>query len=300
MDGTGGMTPACPTDRLLSVVEIQQALRELRSRQGRGPLPDIVDAGTVETSWSEGDLAESASDASPSLPRIELQSGWVAVVGAHPGAGASCVALLLTDALSAAGRGARLVEFASPTRSGLGAAADAELGVDVTGEWRFGRRGTGMVFRRATDTPTAAWPTGGSAGAVTVVDLGVLDEATTARLAAEPRAVVVCRATVPGVRAAERLLDRLAYPDPKRVVVATVGCSRWPGEVTAAAGPVLRRLRAGGRVVVVPADRRLHVTGATSGPLPRRVMAAGRDLLDRICPARPDADGSAAATSPRQ
>jgi hypothetical protein len=82
---------------------------------------------------------------------------------------------------------------------------------------------------------------------------------------------------VPGVRSTEQLLERLA---PQAVVVAAIGPSRWPGEVTGSLGPRLRALRAAGRVVPVPMDRRLQVTGPTSAPLPRPLRAAGRSLLE--------------------
>ena len=81
------------------------------------------------------------------------------------------------------------------------------------------------------------------------------------------------------------LLDQL---EEQPVVVAAVGPARWPGEVTASAGPRLRALRLAGRVVPVPLDQRLQVTGLTDRPLPRSVLAAGRallQLLDLVHPA---------------
>ncbi len=96
---------------------------------------------------------------------------------------------------------------------------------------------------------------------------------------------------MPGVRLTEQLLDQLAR---QPFVVAAVSSSRWPGEVIASLGPRLRALRASGRVIAVPMDRRLEVTGLTSSPLPKPVRSAGRSLLERIDDGHP---GGAARSS---
>jgi hypothetical protein len=90
--------------------------------------------------------------------------------------------------------------------------------------------------------------------------------------------VLVCRATVPGVRHAEHLLRDIESP----IAIAAVGPSRWPGSVLATAGPCLRACRETGRLVTVPVDRKLESTGLTAAPLPKPVLAAGRELLEVI------------------
>ena len=87
--------------------------------------------------------------------------------------------------------------------------------------------------------------------------------------------VVVCRATVPGVRRAEQTLSRLRRPAP----VAVVGPARWPGAVRSSAGTRLADRRRGGLVVPVPLDRGLELTGVCGEPLSRRLAASGRALL---------------------
>lgn len=289
---------------MLSVGEIQSALRDLRARhstahtRSTASRSDSVCRGsdtavTCGDDWS--DTAPGVSD----LDQNRWGPEWVAVVAAHAGAGASSVALMVTDALSAAGRPTRLVEVADPTWSGLVAAADAELGVDTSAGWRRGRRGRAVLYRRARRGPLVGWPVGGDGG-MTVADLGLPAAGDVERLARHrPRLVVVCRTTVPGARRAAGLLGQLAYPGGAPLVVAAVGVRHWPGPVTAAGGRELRRLKAAGRVVAVPLDRRLQTTGLTADPLSRPLLAAGRALVDRICPVVRDGDDDAADRPPR-
>ncbi|WP_157937131.1 hypothetical protein [Geodermatophilus chilensis] len=174
------------------------------------------------------------------------------------------------------------------------------MGTDVTGTWRRGVRSGVTIDRRATDVAPGDWPAipAGEGAGVTVIDLGVpAPDGVDCGAAARARPVVVCRPTVPGVRLTEQLLEQLAR---RPVVVAAVGPSRWPGEVSASLGPRLRALRAAGRVIPVPTDRRLEVTGPTSSPLPRPVRSAGRSLLERIDDGHPGgaARSSAALTDP--
>jgi hypothetical protein len=229
-----------------------------------------------------------------SNPRI----GWIAVLAAHAGAGASTVALAISDAAAGRGRLAHLIENVPLSRSGLLAAASAELGVDAAGSWRRGVRGNVTIDRRTTEATPGGWPvlTAGDAPGVTVVDLGLGADSRACLLADRTFTVVVCRATVPGVRLTEQLLGRLAQTP---VVVAATGPGRWPGEVTASLGPRLRALRDAGQVVSVPIDRRLAVTGLTPCPLPKPVHAAGSALLDLLDPSGPgSARSSTVPTSP--
>lgn len=204
------------------------------------------------------------------------------VLAAHAGAGASTVALAISDSAAAHGRPVHLVDTAHPSRSGLVAAASEELGADATGAWRRGLRTGVTIDRRATDTAHGGWPAApaGHSPALTVVDLGLVAPEDLPRLAADrTRLVLVCRPTVPAVRLTEQVLHRLAA---QAVVLAAVGPRRWHGEVTASLGPRLRALRAAGRVVPVPTDRRLEVAGPTSSPLPKPLRSAGRHLLELL------------------
>ena len=268
-----------PDGRLLSVAEIQQAFRELRDRTDRYSGP---------TRGSQPAVTRGA----------DLDGAWVSVVAAHAGAGASTVALAIADAAAAAGRATHLVETAHPTRSGLVAAANAELGPDASGAWRRGSRGQVTIDRRAGNDTPSGWPvlTASDDGLV-VVDLGLPSPDSLTRLATSGcRIVVVCRPTVPGVRLAEQLLNSVTGP----VIVASVGAGKWPGEVSASLGPRLRALRAANAVVTVPADRRLGVTGPTNYPLPKPVATAGRSLLALIDAARSGDATASAQSAPRR
>ena len=275
----------------LSVAEIQRVLRELRAGGSRpagagiGARSQGPEGGTSQQGLARlGDIA--AGVGRRATHGAELEAGWIGVLAAHAGAGASTVALVITDAAAANGRRAHLIDMAHPCRSGLVAAASAELGTDVTGEWRRGMRSGVPIDRRATDTAPGRWPVPpvGDDPVLTVVDLGAAADNPTRLAVDRSRPVIVCRPTVPGVRLAEQLLEQLAG---QPVVVAAVGLTRWPGEVTASLGPQLRALRAAGLVTPLPVDRRLQVSGLTSSPLPRALRAAGRVLLELLDDAQP-------------
>ncbi|MGH3263462.1 MAG: hypothetical protein ACRDNS_15880, partial [Trebonia sp.] len=115
---------------------------------------------------------------------------------------------------------------------------------------------------------------------VSIVDLGLVPVDALAVLAPDgERVVIACRATIPGLRQAEQDLDRL---EDAEVFLAVVGRRRWPGEVSSSIERRLRALQTDGRVVVVPLDRRLTVTGLTYTPLPKAVLAAGAKLLQAL------------------
>lgn len=300
------------TPRTLSVAEIQQVLREVRARHPR-PHAERPSTATASTPAEDrGDTGEAVPDRRGDIPAgigqrathgAQLEAGWIGVLAAHAGAGASTVALILSDAAGADGRRVHLIDPDHPFRSGLLAAAAEELGPDVTGAWRRGLRTGVTIDRRSTDTESGKWPSPpvGDDPALTVVDLGLAAPKNLTRLAADrSRPVVVCRPTVPGVRLTEQLLEQLAR---QPVVVAAVGTARWSGEVTASLGPRLRALRAAGRVVPVPMDRRLQVTGPTSSPLPRPLRSAGRSLLALLdggpgAAARPSAPTTGPVSTP--
>lgn len=296
-----------PGGRLLSVAEIQQAFRELRARKPSEAATLAPEQEPVEAAPHGGGVAsadtEQASGPTRSNQRVpmhgaDLDPAWVSVIAAHAGAGASTVALAIADAAAAAGRATHLVETAHPTRSGLVAAANAELGLDPSGAWRRGSRGQVTIDRRAGNDTPLGWPTTTTLDdGLVVVDLGRPTPDSLTRLAASGcRMVVVCRPTVPGVRLAEQLLNAITSP----VIVASVGAGKWAGEVSASLGPRLRALRANNAVVPVPADRRLEVTGPTNSPLPKPVAAAGRSLLGLIDAAHSGGATASAQSAPRR
>jgi len=252
-----------------------------------GPGDDRIPTETVGPSF--GPVPWSAA---------ELGTPTVVVVAGHAGAGASTVALAVAEALCGRWR-VQLVEYSDPRRSGLGAASCSELGVDEVG-WRRGRRGPLELTRMGAGhdlarclpppPPSTAQQQGLPVGDwLVVLDLGW---AATSRLSqsawlpavmGSAELVVVSRLTVPGVRQTEHVLTAVGVP----AVVAAVGSGRWPGEVSASCGPVLKAARDAGRVVMVPVDRRLEISGLTADALPKTVAAAGRALAARLSPGQP-------------
>ena len=212
----------------------------------------------------------------------------VMVVGCHGGAGASTVALAVAEAARESGRPARLLDCASPERSGLTTAVDAELGVDGSG-WRQGRRARLPIERvvdalaSATDVP-APPDKPGEQVEVTVVDSGwgasdiLTGDSWLAQVAESAAVVLVARATIPALRQLEQALATC----PGDPVVAVRGPTRWGRSVRTTAGPLLNAAQAAGRVVRVPSDRHLSVTGITSAPLPKAVREAGRQIFARV------------------
>lgn len=332
---TGGVAHVDPDDRLLSVAEIQQALRELRARRPRvaarglaAPTPphelSVSESSTpagapvqvTRRSRRDGDRTApparedtrherwagsgnrapqrgaSKGDSAPAavLGRGDIDAlgaDWITVVAAHAGAGASTVALAISDAAATTDRRVHLVETAHPYRSGLIAAASAELGTDAAGAWRRGSRDRVTIDRRIADVEPGGWPVLpiSEEPTVTVLDLGLPALENLARLAADrTRTVVVCRPTVPGVRLTEHVLSQLTE---QPMVVAVVGPARWPQAVKANFGPRLRELRSRGRAVRVPVDRRLQIAGLTGDRLPKAVADAGRSLTALLLPATP-------------
>ncbi|MDT0276061.1 serine/threonine-protein kinase [Blastococcus goldschmidtiae] len=252
--------------------------------------------GTHRERWGDsGDRAQrrgssrgdGAPAAVPGRGDIDaLAADWITVVAAHAGAGASTVALAISDA-AATDRRVHLVETAHPRQSGLIAAAAAELGTDAAGAWRRGSRGRVTIDRRVADVEPDGWPVLpiSEEPAVTVLDLGLPAPEDLVRLAADRTStVVVCRPTVPGVRLTEHVLSQLIE---QPVVVAVVGPALWPRAVKANCGPQLRELRSRGRVVRVPVDGRLQTAGLTGDQLPKGVEAAGRSLAALLMPAVP-------------
>jgi len=249
----------------LSVAEVQIALRHLLGRQA-GPAA----GSTAGESSGRGDKSTGSA-----IPEGDT-AAQVSVIAGHPGAGSSTVALALADAAATDGRAVHLLDPAAPGRSGLVAAAVSELGTDPSGTWRRGRRTSVVIERRALPGDGSSIVPGELQDDVlTVLDLGST-ETTTASTAPT---VVVCRANVPGFRLAEQRLLQLAG---RSLVVAAVGPHGSAREVRASIGPRLAALRDTGRLVSVPWDSRLDVSGLTDRPLPRPVVAAGAQLLSLV------------------
>ena len=214
----------------------------------------------------------------------------VLVLPGHAGAGASTVAVALAEGL-ARGQTVQLLDYATPLRSGLASVSSIELG--TAGPWRHGRRGSVDVFRLMQPTPGSedpGLPQGQGRERWLVVDTDAASSTTWLTSSEELRehveyVVVVTRLTVPGVSQAEQVLDAVGG----LVLVAALGPSQWPRIVEASCGPRLRELRARGRVVRVPIDRKLATTGLTGDSLPKAVAAAGRSLATLVAPQSPSA-----------
>jgi hypothetical protein len=182
----------------------------------------------------------------------------VGVVGAHPGAGATAVAVALVDVLARCGRPATLVDLAPAPDAFTASECEVDSG---NAAWRAGRRGEAQLLRRrgpAVGALRAAGPT--------VVDgaQGPLD-----------REVLVCRPTLPSVRRAEPVSGRAA-------LIAVVGASRWPKPVAASLGPSLAAASRSGRVIFVPHSRHLEVNGVDAEPTPSHVVAAVGRLAEHL------------------
>ncbi len=303
------------TGALLSITELQAKLRGLSTATpslrtapaGSGPLASTAPPeplASAPTASGVAQLLTTLEQQSSRFPRntgldavttddrsSPTWSGWpewmrghkvIAVAGATPGCGCSTVALALADAVAARRGPALLVDYAAPDRSGLIAATDAELG-PLEGGWRFGRRGQGLLIvrRAARGTSAPCPPPGLPPDETLVVDLGHLEPADAAMVAASCVAMVlVGRAGVPGLQAVERHLSGLPLAPAHHVVAALTGSARWSRAARAAAGPGLRRLLAAELVVPVPVPTRLQERGLTPDPLPRPVNAAGKQLLE--------------------
>jgi hypothetical protein len=220
----------------------------------------------VTEAVSVSDLVAAVRRQQAPRPAISPEAGTspirgACVVGAHPGAGATTVAVALADALDAIGRPGTLVDLAlSPDAF---AAAECEVDSRVPG-WRAGRRGQTQVLRRRTHEADA--PKFSS-------DLVVVDgwmESLKSR-------VLVCRATLPSVRRADADL-------PDGAVLAVVGCSRWPKVVAASLGPSLQHAMNDGRIVFVPQDPDLELYGIDAEPMPSSARAAGRHVIELLWP----------------
>jgi hypothetical protein len=186
-------------------------------------------------------------------------SDCVGVVGAHPGAGATAVAVALVDALERSGCPATLVDLAPIPDAFAAAECEVDSG---SATWRAGRRGGARLLRRR-GPEGGAPPSTGS----TVVD---------GAQAALDREVLVCRPTLPSVRRAEP-------GSSQATAVAVVGATRWPRPVALSLGPAMAAASSEGRVIFVPHSRRLEVNGVDAEPTPSTVLAAAHRLVGLLC-----------------
>jgi hypothetical protein len=215
----------------------------------------------------------------------------IAVVGGHAGAGASTVALALSEGMTDRAS-VHLYDWHLACRSGLAAAVTQELETELG--WRQGRRGPLLVSRRL-ERDAVRPPIGPSADSprVAVVDLGhLMDDDLWALSSASSRVVVATRVSVPGVRQTERVLSLLS----EDALVVGIGPRHWPGSVEVSCGPRLRDLRKCHHVIAMPVHRGLAVAGLTTDPLPRQVAAAGRRIAALLQPGLSEAGAAAALT----
>lgn len=205
----------------------------------------------------------------------------VLVVGCTGSAGASTVALLLATTVP----GSRVVDCAPAPSSGLAGAATAELGEDRDG-WLTGRRDT-LTIQRRHDQPDGPGkvpaPLPWRPGGVSVIDTwweprqlltgdGWLPDL--ARTC--PRVLLVTRGTIPGMA---RLETSLALFGVERCwAVATALPRRWPTPVARSLGARTLQLSRSGRLLALPANPVLAVTGVTTQRLPRTFDRTARRL----------------------
>ncbi|PVG82125.1 hypothetical protein DDE18_15725 [Nocardioides gansuensis] len=213
------------------------------------------------------------------------------VWAANAGAGASTITLALADAADAAGNRTRILDAAAPTWSGLLGASAIELGAGDG--WRRGRRGRAVLLDRLED-PVQAPGLIPAPRELADIDLTVLDTGWTAReldtattggtrswVTTIPAAleVLVTRANTLALSQTETVLAGL---DHAQVALVVVGASRWAGPEFTAAGRRLRQLHEDNAVVFVPWLSARTWPGLGPDPLPKQLMHAGRQLLDRI------------------
>jgi hypothetical protein len=268
------MREAVATRPAVSVAELQRAWHAVKSGQFRravqgDSLTAQSQARTVP-SWTPGPTERV-------LPVVRCASAY----------GATTFALALATAANTA---ARVVECSSATTSGLAAASTAELGAHPSG-WVQGSRGDVLLQRTGVTLASlhdVASPMRAEKSRLTVLDVGwELGQAlntpswVAAQLSQAAAVIVVTCATVPGLR---HLEGALALLDGTPTVVAVVGPprKRWPKPVQHCTGALTRAADHAGRLVVIPWDPRLSVTGLDSTPLPEALLDAAAAVLERV------------------
>lgn len=246
-------------------VTVAELVAAVRAQQGEGAAPDARE---------------------PATSFRAAGAFTVLVVAAHAGAGATAVSVALADAWGRAGTRVQLVDAAPSESSGMLGATDREL-ANADGSWRTGRRGPITVHRPTGTAPPTRLPSCvAAAGDVVVIDAGAPWRTLTSGsgLLWPPgegtELLLVCRATVPGVRHAELALVGL----PGQPFVVGVGAGRWPRPVKFAFGPRLAQATHDGRVGLVPPDRRLAQNGIDGAPFGGPVAAAATRLAELVGP----------------
>lgn len=205
----------------------------------------------------------------------------VAVAGMTGSVGATTVSLALASVTVRTGP-ARIIECAPPTRSGLTAAASAELGAGRGGWTRGQREGVTLLRRSSTSLFDAAPPPPEDEGTLTVLDVGdlLIDRPSEQSIAGDVADgwVLVARPSVPCLRQLELVLDVGPAHSPSLVIVGP-SPRRWPTRLASAIQPRTRALLESGRVAIFRHDKRLALTGLTPEPLPRHIAASARTLL---------------------
>lgn len=196
------------------------------------------------------------------------------VVGAHGTAGASTLAL----AIATVAAPARVVEFASTSRSGLVGAATAELG--SRDGWLRGTRDE-VVLERWDGEATGRTPTPPVGNLnTTVVDVGLhrpdpsAEPWRTSTIEGMSPVVIVGGLSLHGIRRIQQALSGIGT---RACVVAIRGPEprRSPRYVRQA----LRELGPSVSLVHVPDDPQLRLRGVDTSPLPSPLLAAAAQVL---------------------
>lgn len=248
-----------------------------------------VSVDELQRAWT---ALESGQFRSSSSHRRDQFRAWspsedvIAVVGATGRVGASTTALAMAESVS---RSTRVVECAPMHASGLAFATTAELG-ETGATWRGGTRGRVLLERTAREHSriediTVPSETGRE---LTILDVGwdpvgILGTNTwlADSLATVPL-VVVTVATGPGVRALDQVLHRTVRPVDTWCVVIGPSVRRWSKPVHRAVTGRVNQAIATGRLVTVPSEPALGLSGLTAEPIPGRVLAACAHLVDQM------------------
>lgn len=186
------------------------------------------------------------------------------VRAAHPGAGASTVAVALCDVLAQRSEGdVTLVDLAPDAAFGASETTHVRVDLGLDG-WAGGRRGRTKIVRLAPPIEQA------SLTGDIVIDSG--DSS-----AHQGQRVLVCRPTVLSARRVE-----VTVLEAEHWIVAVVGASKWPSAVRRSLGTHLERATADHRVVFFPLDDVLEVHGLSSDPLPVSTLRAAGRLVDLL------------------
>lgn len=231
----------------------------------------------VKAAWA---ALDAGAFASPSV-QWRTHRPTIAVLSTHGGSGASTIALAIAEALG----GAHLLELAPPDTSGLIAATTAELGEVTSGWWR-GQRGEVLVEYLARWPLTGVIPAPARSGLPLVVDVADLAHhrlqtpAVQALLSSARLVVLTASATVPGLRRLAATAQQLPPEVPMACAVTGPPRRKWAPAVTAASASALPA--GADRLVIVPTDPGLAVTGLTPAALPKPVRMAATHLLRLI------------------